>query len=111
MAQKITQKISQMIFNKNLLCNWISSYLARPSLLRPEVLPLEHQVPVEPAAQVGAGADVLWQHNVWAVVEPAFMLKFLSNYWRDKRVMALKASGDKGNDEFKLRFDVLLGLC
>ena len=46
----------------------------------PEVFPLEHQVPVEPAAQVGAGADVLWQHNVWAVVEPAFMLKFLSNY-------------------------------
>ena len=35
------------------------SSLARPSLLGPQVLPLEDEVPVEAAAEVGAGADVL----------------------------------------------------
>ena len=33
--------------------------LPRAPFLRPEVLPLEDQVPVEAAAQVGARADVL----------------------------------------------------
>ena len=34
-------------------------YLPRPPFLGAEVFPLEDEVPVEPAAEVGAGADVL----------------------------------------------------